>query len=114
MPVGRFRADPRDLSAAERKAYALQLPEGLHVIGSGLGLAGPILLGRLGPLDGSVLGSPVAAVLGLFVGGIGGYLVGYWLLQRRLADSPAAEEAEAPATAEATESTAPEVSTESR
>lgn len=85
MPLGRFRTDPRDLSETDRAVYARQYPEGLHVLGSGLGLAVPILLGQYGPLGDTALGSPLAAVVGLIVGGVGGYLLGHWLLRRELA-----------------------------
>ena len=90
--MGRFRNDPRELDADERAVAARQYPEGLHVLGSLLGLAIPVLAGQFVPGAPALLTSPLAAILGLLVGGVGGYLLGEGYrrraLRRRRAGSP--------------------------
>lgn len=76
MPVGRFRSDPRELDGDERAVAARQYPEGWHAIGSLLGLSLPFVVERLGPTAPALLRGPLAAILGLLIGGIGGYLLG--------------------------------------
>ena len=70
------------MDSVEREVSALQYPEGLHVAGSVVGLAIPIAVRRL-PVDGpALLASPLAAFVGFVLGGIVGYLVGFWYKQR--------------------------------
>jgi multisubunit Na+/H+ antiporter MnhG subunit len=84
MPVGRFRSDPRELDADERAVAARQYPEGCHAIGSLLGLSVPFVVETLVPAAPALLRSPLAAILGLLVGGIGGYLLGEAYRRRAL------------------------------
>lgn len=76
MPVGRFRDDPRELEDTERVVTARQYAEGLHVLGSLLGLSVPYLLGAVAPSAPGLLLSPLGSILGLLVGGVSGYLLG--------------------------------------
>lgn len=84
MPVGRFREDPRELGDEERAVYARQHAEGLLTVGSLLGVGIPYGLSVVAPgLVSPVLGR-LAALVGVLVGGIGGYLLGYAYRERKL------------------------------
>lgn len=91
MPVGRFRADPRELDDDERAVAARQYPEGIHALGSLIGLSVPHLVGLLAPSAPAILQSTVAAILGLLVGGVGGYLLGEWYRRRAVRQRKGAE-----------------------
>lgn len=90
MPVGRFRADPRELDDDERAVAARQYPEGIHALGSLIGLSVPQVVSLVSPSAPGILQSPIAAIGGLVVGGVGGYLLGEWYRRRAVRQRKAA------------------------
>lgn len=72
MAIGRFRDDPREMTAAERDVVAAQYPEGALVAGMGIGMVVPLAV------------APPLAFVGAIVGGIGGFAAGRWFRARRL------------------------------
>lgn len=83
MPVGRFREDPRRLGDHEREIYARQYPEGLLVVGTLLGV-GLRLLISIGVVSVPTLAGHALSVVGVLVGGVGGYLLGVAYRDRKL------------------------------